>query len=344
MTANNRPGFLFILLAVLLLGFNILELIRHEGDIARQASNVIAYLAIMAMLAATVAEGKRRSMICFWIFSIPLAVLIFVWPAAQTSIHAGYALFFLIWAMHEKFNHIRLLAKYIPGKLADALVFNDSNQLRGEFKEITIMFCDIQSFTRLSEKVDPEELVLILNHYFSELSAVLQRHGATIDKYIGDSIMAFWNAPACQAEHADQAIDAAYQMRFALARLNRKLTRSNLPPLSIGIAIHTGKAAVGLMGSSQRLSYTAVGEAVNLCARLEALTRNYNTNLLISNTTRLAAGRYDFKYLDRVIIRGSCQSMSVYTPLVPDREPNDKYHQAAGKTQTGEMSLPRRAC
>ena len=101
----------------------------------------------------------------------------------------------------------------------------------------------------------------------SELSAVLQRHGATIDKYIGDSIMAFWNAPACQAEHADQAIDAACQMRFALARLNRKLIRSNLPPLSIGIAIHTGKTAVGLMGSSQRLSSTAVGKAVNLCAR-----------------------------------------------------------------------------
>ena len=125
-------------------------------------------------------------------------------------------------------------------------------------------------------------------------------------------------------------------MRFALARLNRKFTRSNLPPLSIGIAIHTGKAAVGLMGSSQRLSYTAVGEAVNLCARLEALTRNYNTNLLISNTTRLAAGRYDFKHLDRVIIRGNCQSVSVYTPLVPENE----YRQGAGKTQPGGDASP----
>lgn len=98
------------------------------------------------------------------------------------------------------------------------------------------------------------------------------------------------------------------------------------------------------MGSSQRLSSTAASEAVNLCARLEALTCNYNTNLLISATTRLAAGRYHFKYLDRVIIRGRCQSMSVYTPLVPDREPNNEYRQGADKTQLGETPLPRRVC
>ena len=301
----------FVTLTGLFFGFHFIALYQNPVS-------VFGFLIMLSMSAIMFLQGKTRSIIYFFIFLIPLIVSIFIASEEQRTIHLGYVIFLLAWCFSEKFHYIQILSKYVPKGLADALVFNDDSKLEGEFKEVTIMFCDIENFTSLSEKVEPQELVAMLNYYFSAMSEVLEKYDATIDKYIGDSIMAFWNAPNYQADHADRAIDAARDMQEALTNLNSHFSQLNYPAISMGIGIHTGKVAVGLMGSNQRLSYTAVGESVNTCARLEALTRKYNSTLIVSEATSFASLKYGFKYLDQVTVRGSHCNTRIYIPTTQD--------------------------
>jgi adenylate cyclase len=191
--------------------------------------------------------------------------------------------------------------------------------LGGESRELTILFCDIRGFTSLSEKLNPEALTRLINRFLTEMSTAVLESGGTIDKYIGDCLMGFWNAPLDVPDHAGQAAGTVLEMRRRLSLLNRDLrreaeTEARAPQLSVGIGLNTGTCSVGNMGSTQRLAYTCVGDAVNLAARLEGLTKLYGLDCLFSETTAAGAVQEGFVLveIDRIRVKGKEQATSVF--------------------------------
>lgn len=165
------------------------------------------------------------------------------------------------------------------------LAHPDNVKLGGSKKEITVLFCDIRGFTSYCDNRDSAEVMDVLNEYMEEMTQVVHKYDGTVDKYIGDCIMAFWNAPQPQADHAQRAVCCAMEMRYALANFKTKRAGLDIELFECGIGIHTGEALVGNMGSSLKRSYTAMGSTVNMGARLEALTKRLNERILISEAT-----------------------------------------------------------
>ncbi len=182
-------------------------------------------------------------------------------------------------------------------------------------RELTVMFCDMRGFTQLSETMEPAQLQALLNTVFSRLTEVIRAHRGTIDKYMGDCVMAFWGAPVDMPDHAAQAVGAALDMTAAIEALNREHARQGLPAIGIGIGLNTGAMCVGDMGSDVRRSYTVIGDAVNLGARLEGLCPVYGVEVIASDATRAQAPGVVWQALDRVRVKGKAASVSVFTPL-----------------------------
>lgn len=182
-----------------------------------------------------------------------------------------------------------LLGKVVSPEIATQLLASDL-QLGGEEREVTILFCDLRNFTGLSERMPPTTLLALLNRYLDRMSAIIERHGGVIDKYIGDAIMALFGAPVALDHSADRAVAAAREMVAALAELNRELVSEGRPVLAFGIGINTASVVAGNMGSATRMNYTVIGDGVNLAARLESLTKEpgFATPILLSEATFLA--------------------------------------------------------
>lgn len=174
----------------------------------------------------------------------------------------------------------------------------------GELRELTIMFMDVRSFSTLSEKMAPDTLIGFVNDFLGPLSEEILATGGTIDKYIGDAIMAFWNAPVARPDHAVRAIEAALAMRRAAAHFNPSFVQRGLPEVAFGIGINTGPCAVGAMGSARRLDYSCIGDAVNLASRLEGQTKTYGVwNCIGDRTAKLIDG-YTAVEIDVVTVKG----------------------------------------
>lgn len=177
------------------------------------------------------------------------------------------------------------------------------------------MFCDLHGFTSLAETMEPQALQTLLGEVLSHLTEVIQAHQGTIDKYIGDCVMAFWGAPVAMPDHARRAVDAAVAIVASLRDLNADHAARGLPAVSVGIGLNTGVMSVGNMGSDLRRAYTVIGDAVNLAARLEALSRVYEVDLVASQATRdaAAAAGHVWQELDRVRVKGRHQAVSIHT-------------------------------
>jgi adenylate cyclase len=219
----------------------------------------------------------------------------------------------------------RAFSQYLAPVLVERLAADPSQlHLGGERRTLTILFCDVRGFTAISEKMkdDPQGLTTLINRLLNPLSAVILAAGGTIDKYIGDAIMAFWNAPLDDPDHAVHAVGAALDMLAAVERLNAELAddarRDGHAPveLRIGIGINTGDCVVGNMGSDIRFNYSALGDPVNLAARLESETKVYGVPLLLGDgTARLAAERFPVLELDRVLVKGKSEPTRISTVL-----------------------------
>jgi len=191
----------------------------------------------------------------------------------------------------------------------------------GEVKELTIMFSDIRDFTTLSEGMSPDDLVLLLNEYFGAMTDVLYQHYGTLDKYIGDAIMAFWGSPLPQEDHAYRACSAALQMVGRLNELNRDWRTRGRPEIAIGIGLNTGPVNVGNMGSDKRLAWTVMGDNVNLASRLEGMTKQYRTSVIIGETTH-AQVKHQFvaREVDKIRVKGKKHPVTIYELLAPVSE------------------------
>ena len=179
-----------------------------------------------------------------------------------------------------------LFGKFTSPNVVNALIENQADiQIGGENKEITILFCDIRGFTTYCEKRTPEEVVDILNEYLTKMSQVIIKYDGTLDKYIGDEIMAFWGAPLTQPQHARLAVQAGYEMMLELKKLEIAWRKAGREPFGMGLGINTGTSIVGNIGSNLRMDYTVIGDNVNLCSRVQSLTRKFNANFLITDHT-----------------------------------------------------------
>ena len=213
----------------------------------------------------------------------------------------------------------RLFGTYVsPDRVREMARDPERYTMQAENRELSVMFCDMRNFTQISETLSPQALRELVNRFFSAMTAVISAHRGTLDKYIGDAIMAFWGAPLDDPLHAERAVRAALQMLRQLDPLNDALRAQGLPPMGVGIGINTGLVCVGDMGSDARRSYTVMGDAVNLASRIEALTRHYGVDILVGEVTRQAAGEaIRWVEVDRVRVKGKQQSVTLFTPL-PD--------------------------
>ena len=182
-------------------------------------------------------------------------------------------------------------------------------KLGGELRELTLMFCDIRGFTKISESLDPQALTQLMNSFLTPMTRLIQDREGTIDKYIGDCIMAFWNAPVDVDHHAEKAILAALDMRAGLKQLNEAMAAAATADkpaieIKIGIGLNSGTGCVGNMGSEQRFNYSVLGDAVNIASRLEALSPSYGVDLVVGEETAESAPELALLELDRVRVKG----------------------------------------
>ncbi|HEY3149466.1 MAG TPA: adenylate/guanylate cyclase domain-containing protein [Dongiaceae bacterium] len=222
----------------------------------------------------------------------------------------------------EKRNVRIAMGRYLSPILADQVSQNPEQlKLGGELRELTLMFTDIRGFTHISEALDPQALTQLMNSFLTPMTRVIQDREGFIDKYIGDCIMAFWNAPIDVASHAQKSILAAYDMRAELKRVNTMLKESaeknDWPEveLKIGIGLNSGICCVGNMGSEQRLEYSVLGDTVNIASRLETLSPSYGVDLVIGEETASGASEFALLELDRVRVKGKVLPIRIYTGL-----------------------------
>lgn len=210
----------------------------------------------------------------------------------------------------------QLFGTYVPPELVDEMARDPERySLQAQNKELTVMFCDMRNFTQFSEAMPPEELRALINEVFNAVTAVISRHRGTLDKYIGDAVMAFWGAPVDAANHAELCVRAALELNSALVAINNHNRSSGKPTISLACGVNSGTMCVGDMGSKVRKAYTVVGDAVNLASRLEGLTRYYGVNIVCGEETRKLAPAFAWRELDRVRVKGKATSVTIYEPL-----------------------------
>jgi adenylate cyclase len=227
---------------------------------------------------------------------------------------------------HRATRH--MFARYVSPELVEQLARKDPDEIEvgGETRTMTLMFCDIRGFTRIAEGLDAQRLTRFVNEFLGPMSEAVLAHKGTIDKYIGDCIMAFWNAPLDDPQHARNAVAAARSMRARLAELNAawraqaEAAGQPFAPVRIGIGINTGQCCVGNMGSRVRLDYSVLGDPVNLASRLEGLTKLYGVDCVVSGSTVARVPDPDFIELDLVAVSGKAVPVPVYA-LLPDAAP-----------------------
>lgn len=204
-----------------------------------------------------------------------------------------------------------MFGQYVPEKFIDEMLKTSSDYgLHGEDRNMSVLFADIRDFTTISENLTAAQLVDMLNAYFTPMTEIIFHHRGTIDKYVGDLIMAFWGAPLKDRHHARHAIESALEMQKQLRALNQAAT--NKQEIRIGIGINTGIMSVGNMGSRYRRNYTVLGDAVNLASRIESLTKFYGVDTIISSTTHEHQSKFVFRTLDRVKVKGKNAATDLY--------------------------------
>ena len=263
----------------------------------------------------------------FWLYLsyglvLPLAsALVMALTAFALNMSYGYFV-----ESKSKRDLANLFGTYVPPELVDEMVKDASSySMKATTKELTVMFCDMRGFTQMSETMEPTQLQALLNTVFSRLTDQIRGNRGTIDKYMGDCVMAFWGAPVDTPDHASLAVKTALEMANAIRNLNEEHRAQGLPEIGIGIGLNTGTMCVGDMGSDIRRSYTVIGDSVNLGSRLEGLSKTYGIDIVVSESTRKQANDFAWQELDKVRVKGKDNAVAIFWPLAPvDRIGADK--------------------
>ena len=267
------------------------------------------------------------------------------WPIVQTVIllASSYIYFVVLKYLTEQKQNSFLkqaFSRYINPKLLTQLLSKPEGlTLGGEKKNMTVLFSDIRGFTAISEKLDPADLIDLINRYLERMCGIILKNNGTIDKFIGDAIMAFWNAPLEEQEHQLLAIKTALEMQEEVEKFNQEINQE----FKVGVGINTGDMIVGNVGSNLRFDYTVLGDNVNLGSRIEGLTKKYGVGILITESVveKLIIKKSDmiiFRFLDQVIVKGKSKAINIYEPMMDttqNQEIASKYQDAFKKYQEG---------
>ena len=310
-----------------------------EGDVKKPPTAIAGMenwmLLILGLLVA-VLLGRAAPIQVMWI-ALGTSALVFVvnlmlWigsavvlPLASPLLLIG-ALFVLNMSygyIVEERNKRKLkenFGQYVAKEVIEEMESNPQamESMEGTSRNMTVLFSDIRNFTTISEGMEPKQLMRMMNEYLTPMTRLIidkDKYQGTIDKYIGDAIMAFWGAPLFDAEHARHGVLAALEMQKLAAELTVKFKAQGWAEIHIGVGLNTGTMAVGNMGSSFRRAYTVLGDPVNLAARLEGLTKEYGVGILVSETTKESAPGIVYRELDRVRVKGKGQAVTIYEPV-----------------------------
>ena len=253
----------------------------------------------------------------FWLYLhaglvLPLASALFM-ALMAFALNMSYGYFV---ESKSKRDLANLFGTYVPPELVDEMVKHASSySMQAATKELTVMFCDMRGFTQMSETMEPTQLQALLNTVFSRLTDQIRANRGTVDKYMGDCVMAFWGAPVQTPDHAALAVKTALEMVSAINLLNDEHRAAGLPVISVGIGLNTGTMCVGDMGSDVRRSYTVIGDSVNLGSRLEGLSKTYGVDVVVSEATRKLAPGFAWQELDKVRVKGKDVAVTIFWPL-----------------------------
>lgn len=255
----------------------------------------------------------------FWLYSayglvLPLASSVSM-ALTAFALNMSYGYFVESRTKRELAN---LFGTYVPPELVDEMIKDpDAYSMKAANRELTVMFCDMRGFTKMSENMEPTQLQELLTGLFSNLTTLIRNNKGTIDKYMGDCVMAFWGAPVETPNHASLAVKSAMEMTQAVQGINAEHRIKGLPEIGIGIGLNTGTMCVGDMGSNIRRAYTVIGDSVNLGSRLEGLSKAYGVEIVVSESTRKLAPDFEWEELDSVRVKGKAQAVAIFRPLAP---------------------------
>ncbi len=302
---KQQPDFsvAFDLLQVLLVGIVL--------TLALSSFSPLASI-LLSLSAAALAIGFNS-----WIYQTHNAIL----PVATALLLIlGLFIFNIAWGYLFEYRKgraiVNLFGEYVAPELVTEMAKNpESYSMAGEVRELTILFADVRGFTTISEGLEPNALREYVNLYLTAMSEDIHANRGTLDKYIGDAVMAFWGAPITLPDHASLAVGTALRMQATARRLNQDFIARGWPPLKIGIGLNTGEVRVGDMGSQIRRAYTVMGDPVNLSSRLEGITKVYGVGIVVGNATRLAAPEFLYRELDMVRVKGKNEPVPIFEPI-----------------------------
>lgn len=333
-------------------------IMHHPGY--TQAADMLALLTIGLLLSLLLPKltPLRGGIVSLSILLIAIGTNLYFWQQGFVlPLASQLLLFFVLVLFHNFYGFVieargkhrlgQLFGQYVPPEIVDEMNQKGGDfGVSGESREMTVLFSDICNFTPMSEKMEPDELTQLMNTYFGHMTKIIQHHRGTIDKYIGDAIMAFWGAPLADPMHSEQAVLTALEMSSQMHQVRAAFKARGWPEINIGIGINTGVMNVGNMGSEFRMTYTVLGDAVNLGARLEGLTRLYGVDIIVSEFTYAATENIAYRELDRVQVKGKEQLVTIYEPigskdkLSPvDQEKLKHYREALAHYHKGNWSL-----
>jgi adenylate cyclase len=244
-----------------------------------------------------------------------------IMPAADTlimisllfTLNMSYGYFF---ESRTKRQITGLFGQYVPKEVVEEMTKHPENvSMEGDSREMTVLFSDVRGFTTISESLDAKRLSELMNDFLTPLSRVIYKHRGTIDKYIGDCIMAFWGAPLSDSAHARNAMLAGIEMQATLKALQPYFKERHGLEIHVGVGINTGRVSVGNMGSEVRVAYTVMGDAVNLAARLEGITKQYGVGIIVGQETKKAVPDFLYRELDHVLVKGKDKPVAIYEPI-----------------------------
>lgn len=263
---------------------------------------------------------------CVLLFAIIVNGSLWEYANIALPLAGGLIMVFALFALNMTFGYFvesrtkqkitGLFGQYVPSELVDEMSKNPEQvSMEGESREMTILFSDVRGFTTISEGLEPKDLSLLMNEFLTPLSRVIYSHRGTIDKYMGDCIMAFWGAPLPDARHAYHAVLSGLEMQRTLRELQPHLKERGWPEIHVGVGINTGRVSVGNMGSEVRVAYTVMGDAVNLASRLEGITKEYGVAVLVGEYTKAAVPEFVYRELDLVRVKGKDKPVAIFEPL-----------------------------